>query len=82
MNEYEIILELDGISRYVSLVIGFLMGLLFSVFLFFKMKKNPRLIRFETSQGLQWLYRIGSVYYTREDYKRILKEEKPPEKFK
>ncbi len=42
------------------------------MYLFLKMKKNPKIISFETGQGIKRLYRIGPHYYTKEDFDKNL----------
>lgn len=72
MTQCELVLDSYGITRYVFLVVGLLTGFLLSMYLFFKMKKNPKIILFETGQGIKRLYRIGPHYYIKEDYDKNL----------
>lgn len=62
MTQCEFVLDPYGTTRYVSLVMGLLAGFLLSMYLFLKMKKNPKIVSFDTGMGIKRLYRIGPLY--------------------
>lgn len=72
MTGCEFSLDPYGTTRYVFLILGLLGGFLISMYLFLKMKKTPKIISFETNNGILRLYRIGHFYYTKEDYDKNL----------
>lgn len=73
MTGFESGVEFASTGKQVFLAIGFLSGLLFSLYLHLKLKKTPpKIIGLQTGQGIQRLYRIGQLYYTKEDYDKNL----------
>lgn len=72
MTPCEFVLDPYGTTRYVFLVMGLVTGFLSSMYLSLKMKKKPKIISFETGQGIKRLYRIGPHYYTKEDFDKNL----------
>ena len=76
MTPCEFVLDPYGTTRYVFLILGFTVGFFLSMYLFFQIRKDPKIISFETDLGIRRFHRIGEFYYTEEFLKKNLEIKK------